>query len=245
MSDFRSGWNGSECGDECPPEPTPAVDPRRGDRAFNAAQTGYARACDLLIRKVAVALLLLVAFTALAGGFGKILPTSFMPQEDQGFFFMNVQLPEAASMQRTNAVMRRIDEILKNEPGVGYVNAVSGYSLLSQTASPRNGLYFVQLAPYDERATRDLQSDGIVASVNRKLYGLPGAQAFAFLPPAHPGVGQAGGVDVFIQDRAGNTVDYLWQDTQRFMGELQKRPEIAFVATTYAPAVPQLFAHVD
>jgi HAE1 family hydrophobic/amphiphilic exporter-1 len=215
------------------------------DRVFDAAQSGYARACGLLIRKMAVAVLVLVAFTALAGRFGKILPTSFMPQEDQGFFFVNVQLPEAASMQRTNAVMRKIDEILKNQPGVGYVNAVSGYSLLSQTASPRAGLYFVQLNPYDERATRELQSDAIVASVNRKLYGLPEAQAFAFLPPAIPGVGQAGGVDVFIQDRAGTTVDYLWQNTERFMSELQKRPEIAFVATTYAPAVPQLFAHVD
>ena len=108
-------------------------------------------------------------------------------------------------MQRTNAVMRKIDEIVKAEPGVHYVNAVSGYSLLSQTASPRNGLYFVQLAPYEERATRALQSDAIVASLNRKLYGLPEAQVFAFLPPAIPGVGQAGGVDVFIQDRAGKT----------------------------------------
>ena len=168
-----------------------------------------------------------------------------MPQEDQGFFFMNVQLPEAASMQRTNAVMREIDEILKAEPGVHYVNAVSGYSLLSQTASPRNGLYFVQLTPYDERATRGLQADAIVASVNRKVSGLPEAQVFAFLPPAIPGVGQAGGVDVFIQDRAGKTVDYLWQNTQRFMAEVRKRPEIAFVATTFAPAVPQLYARVD
>jgi HAE1 family hydrophobic/amphiphilic exporter-1 len=231
-----------------------AKDARRGllgrffggfDRGFAAAQTGYVRACGFLIRKVVVALLVLVAFTGLAGGLGKILPTSFMPQEDQGFFFMNVQLPEAASMQRTNAVMRKIDEIVKAEPGVHYVNAVSGYSLLSQTASPRNGLYFVQLKPYEERATRELQADAIVASLNRKLYGLPEAQAFAFLPPAIPGVGQAGGVDVFIQDRAGNTVDYLWQNTQRFMAGLQKRPEIAFMATTYAPSVPQLFAHVD
>jgi HAE1 family hydrophobic/amphiphilic exporter-1 len=215
------------------------------DRAFTAAQTGYVRACGFLIRKVIVALVMLAAFTALAGGLGKIMPTSFMPQEDQGFFLMNVQLPEGASMQRTNAVMREIDEILKAEPGVHYVNAVSGYSLLSQTASPRNGVYFVQLAPYDERATRELQSDAVVASVNRKVYGLPDAQVFAFLPPAIPGVGQAGGVDVFIQDRAGTTVDYLWQHTQRFMAELHKRSEIAFLATTYAPAVPQLFAHVD
>ena len=215
------------------------------DRAFESAQTGYVRGVQFLIRKVGVALVVLAAFTVLAGGLGKTLPTSFMPQEDQGFFFMNVQLPEAASMQRTNAVMRKIDEIVKAEPGVHYVNAVSGYSLLSQTASPRNGLYFVQLTPYEERATRALQSDAIVASLNRKLAGLAEAQVFAFLPPAIPGVGQAGGVDVFIQDRAGNTVDYLWQNTQRFMAELQKRPEIAFLATTFAPAIPQLFARVD
>ena len=215
------------------------------DRAFESAQTGYVRGVQFLIRKVGVALVVLAAFTALAGGLGKIMPTSFMPQEDQAFFLMNVQLPEAASMQRTNAVMRKIDEILKAEAGVRYVNAVSGYSLLSQTVSPRNGAYFVQLESYDERATRERQADAIVASVNRKLYGLPDAQVFAFLPPAIPGVGQAGGVDVFVQDRAGKTVDYLWQNTQRFMGELRKRPEIAFIATTYAPAVPQLFARVD
>src|SRR5579884_1864708 len=215
------------------------------DRAFATAQTGYVRACGFLIRKIGVALVILAGFTALAGGLGKIMPTSFMPQEDQGFFLMNVQLPEAASMQRTNAVMRKIDDILKAEPGVRYVDAVSGYSLLSQTASPRNGAYFVQLEPYDERATRALQADAIVASVNRKLYMLPDAQVFAFLPPAIPGVGQAGGVDVFIQDRAGKTVASLWQNTQRFMAALHKRPEIAFLATTYAPAVPQLFARVD
>jgi HAE1 family hydrophobic/amphiphilic exporter-1 len=215
------------------------------DRAFASAQNGYVRGCRLLVRKVGVALVVLVGFTVLAGGLGRVLPTSFMPQEDQGFFLMNVQLPEAASMQRTNAVMRKIDEILKAEPGARYVNAVSGYSLLSQTVSPRNGAYFVQLDPYEERATRELQADAIVASVNRTLHGLPEAQVFAFLPPAIPGVGQAGGIDVFIQDRAGKTVDYLWENTQRFMAALHERPEIAFLATTYAPAVPQLYARVD
>ncbi len=141
--------------------------------------------------------------------------------------------------------MWKIDAIVRAEPGVRYVNAVSGYSLLSQTVSPRNGAYFVQLDPYDERATAEMQADAIVASVNRKLYALPDAQIFAFLPPAIPGVGQAGGVDVFIQDRAGKTFDYLWANTQRFMAALHERPEIAFLATTYAPAVPQLFARVD
>ena len=115
---------------------------------------GYVRGVRLLIRKVVVALVILVAFAILAGGIGKLLPTSFMPDEDQGYFIINVQLPEAASLQRTIAVMRKIDEILTAEPGVRYVNGIAGFSVLSQTTSPRTGFYFVQLEPYAERRTR-------------------------------------------------------------------------------------------
>ena len=215
------------------------------DRVFTSAQEGYVRGSHALIRKAGLSLLVLAAFAAFAVGLGKILPRSFMPQEDQGYFLVNVQLPEAASLQRTNAVMRKVDAILKEQPGVHYINSVSGFSILSQTSSPRSGLAFVQLAPYDERATPALQADAVVAALNAKLAALPDAQAVALLPPAIPGVGQAGGVDFFIQDRAGNSLDYLWQNAQRFMAELRNRPEIAFLNTTFTPAAPQLFAHVD
>ena len=215
------------------------------DRVFTSAQEGYVRGSHALIRKAGLSLLVLAAFAAFAVGLGKILPRSFMPQEDQGYFLVNVQLPEAASLQRTNAVMRKVDAILKEQPGVHYINSVSGFSILSQTSSPRSGLAFVQLAPYDERATPALQADAVVAALNAKLGALPDAQAVALLPPAIPGVGQAGGVDFFIQDRVGNSVDYLWQNAQRFMAELRNRPEIEFLNTTFTPAAPQLFAHVD
>src|SRR5207253_2606223 len=194
------------------------------DRVFTSAQEGYVRGSHALIRKAGLSLLVLAAFAAFAVGLGKILPRSFMPQEDQGYFLVNVQLPEAASLQRTNAVMRKVDAILKEQPGVHYINSVSGFSILSQTSSPRSGLAFVQLAPYDERATPALQADAVVAALNAKLGALPDAQAVALLPPAIPGVGQAGGVDFFIQDRAGNSLDYLWQNAQRFMAELRNRP---------------------
>jgi len=215
------------------------------DRAFESVQGRYVRGCHLLIRRAGMALLVLAAFAVLVGGLGKILPRSFMPQEDQGYILVNVQLPEAASLQRTNAVMRKIDDILRSVPGIHFINSVSGFSILSQTSSPRSGIVFIQLAPYDERATLALQADAIVAAVNRKLSALPDAQALALLPPAIPGVGQAGGVDFFIQDRAGNTLDYLWQNAQRFLAEARKRPEIAFMNTTFTPASPQLFARVD
>jgi HAE1 family hydrophobic/amphiphilic exporter-1 len=215
------------------------------NRSFESAQRGYLRICAFLIRKVVLSLILLGVFTVCAGSLGRILPQSFLPDEDQGYFLMNVQLPPAASLQRTDATMRRIEEVLRKEPGVHYYNAISGFSFLSQTSSTRSGIFFCQLDPYEERRTRALSSPAIVASLNRKLAALPEALAFALLPPAIPGIGQAGGVDFFLQDRAGNSVDYLWQNTQRFLEAAHERPEFSRLAVTFAPAVPQLFAGVD
>jgi hydrophobic/amphiphilic exporter-1 (mainly G- bacteria), HAE1 family len=212
---------------------------------FTRVQKGYVSISGLLIRRFVLAFVILVGFAVLAGGIGKVLPSSFLPDEDQGYFLMNVELPEASSLQRTNVVMRKIDEILKSGPGVLYYNAVSGYSILSQSSSPRSGLYFCLLSPYGQRKSAALQAGPVVASINRKLAGLPDAQAFAFLPPAIPGIGQASGVDFFVQDRSGGTVDYLWQNTQKFLAAARKRPEIAGMNLTFSPAVPQMYAAVD
>ncbi len=234
--------------------PKGAVTRRRGPLArvfalFNAgferATRGYVSVSGLLIRKFVLALALLVGFTILAGLIGKRLPQSFLPDEDQGYFIINLELPEAASLQRTVAVMRKIDEILKHEPGVLYSNGIGGFSILSQTTSPRNGVYFCLLKPYLERRTPALQSSSIVAAVNQKLGRLLDAQVFAFLPPAIPGIGQASGVDFFIQDRGGHDVDYLWRNTQKFIAAASKRPELAGMRFTFSPSVPQLFAAVD
>ena len=215
------------------------------NRGFARLQNGYVSVSGLLIRRALVGIAILVGFTVLAGGIGRVLPRSFLPDEDQGYFIMNVELPEASSLQRTNAVMRKIDDILKREPGVLYYNAISGFSILSQTSSSRSGVYFCLLSPYGQRRSLALQAGAIVASLNRKLAGLPDAQAFAFLPPAIPGIGQASGVDFFIQDYSGNTVDYLWQNTQKFLAAAHKRPEIARMNLTFTPAAPQMYAAVD
>jgi HAE1 family hydrophobic/amphiphilic exporter-1 len=142
-------------------------------------------------------------------------------------------------------MLRKIDEILIHEPGIQHVNTIAGYSFLSQTSDPASGVYFCELTPYDERKTDKLYFKTILASVNRKLAALPEAQAFAFLPPAIPGVGQAGGVDFFIQDRSGNTIDYLWNNTQKFLAAAHKRPEFARLAFTFNPNVPQFFTDID
>ena len=212
---------------------------------FERAQNGYIRICGLLVRKVGVALIILAGFVVLAGGLGKTLSRSFLPDEDQGYFMVNVELPEAASLQRTMAVMKTIDAVLRSEPAIQYVSGIGGYSMLSQTSSPRNAFFFCSLKPYDERMTAALQAGPIIESVNRKLFGLPGAIAFAFPPPAIPGIGQASGVDFFIQDRAGHDVDYLWSNTAKFLAAAHKRPELGQMNLLFTPAVPQLFAAVD
>ena len=212
---------------------------------FERAQNGYIRICGLLVHKLALALILLAGSVVLAGGLGKTLSRSFLPDEDQGYFMVNVQLPEATSLQRTMAVMKTIDGVLRSEPAIQYVSGIGGYSMLSQTSSPRNAFFFCNLKPYNERMTTALQAGPIIESVNRKLFGLPGAIAFAFPPPAIPGIGQASGVDFFIQDRAGHDVDYLWSNTVKFLAAARKRPELGQLNLLFTPAVPQLFAAVD
>jgi HAE1 family hydrophobic/amphiphilic exporter-1 len=212
---------------------------------FERATNGYVSLSGWLIRKFVVALAILVGFAILAGGIGKSLSQSFLPDEDQGYFIINVELPEAASLQRTVAVMHKIDDILKHEPGVLYGNGIAGYSILSQSTGPRNAVYFCLLTPYPDRKTIALVATSIVASLNRKLAGLLDAQVFAFLPPAIPGIGQASGIDFFIQDRGGHDVDYLWQNTQKFLAAARKRPELGGMRFTFSPSVPQLFAAVD
>ncbi|HYK17854.1 MAG TPA: efflux RND transporter permease subunit, partial [Bryobacteraceae bacterium] len=213
--------------------------------AFAHAQNGYITVSNLLIRRVVLAAIVLIAFTVFTGGLGRILPTSFLPDEDQGYFFINVQLPEAASLQRTAAVMKKIDGILKTEPGIRYNTGIAGFSILTQTTSTRSATYFCSLQPYPERMTPEMQSPAIVARLNQKLFAIPDALAFAILPPPIPGIGQASGVDFFVQDRAGKDVDYLWQNTQKFLAAAHKRPELARLNLLFSPAVPQMFAGVE
>ena len=212
---------------------------------FARAQSGYVSICSLLIRKLALAFVVLAGFVLLAAAAGKAVPQSFLPDEDQGYFLVNVELPEAASLQRTVLVMRKIEAILKTEPALRYASGIAGFSILSQTTGSRNAVYFCQLKPFNQRMSPALQSAPVVASVNQKLAGLLDARAFAFLPPAIPGIGQAGGVDFFIQDHTGKSVDYLWGNTQKFLDAARKRPELARMNLTFSPSVPQLFANVD
>jgi HAE1 family hydrophobic/amphiphilic exporter-1 len=215
------------------------------NRVFGRATDGYVYWCGILIGKSARAMLLLVGVTVLAGLVGSRLPGGFLPEEDQGYLYLAVQLPDAASLQRTDAVCRRVEQILAETPGVASYNTVVGYSLLSTVYATYNAFFFVTFEEWGERTEPEEQYAAIKAHINRELGRLPEAIAFAFPPPAIPGVGTAGGVTFMLQDRSGGSVEFLAENTQRFMAEARKRPEVASISTPFVASVPQLFARVD
>jgi hydrophobic/amphiphilic exporter-1 (mainly G- bacteria), HAE1 family len=215
------------------------------NRAFDKITNGYVSCCAFFIRKVWFAMLILVAFAVAAGWFGSRLPTSFLPQEDQGYFYLNVQLPVASSLQRTDEVCKKIEAMLKETPGVETFNMVIGFSMLSFSNTTFNAFAFVMLKPWGERDHEGLSADVIMRRLNQRLAGLMEAQAFAFAPPAIPGVGTSGGITFMLEDRSGGSVEFLAQNTSRFLEVARTRPEFAALMTTFIPSVPQVFADVD
>jgi HAE1 family hydrophobic/amphiphilic exporter-1 len=215
------------------------------NRVFGRATDGYVNWSHHLIRHAAFAMLLLLGLAVLAGFFGSRLPASFLPEEDQGYFYMNVQLPNASSLQRTDATCRQIEAILAQTDGVQSYNTVVGFSLLSGVNTTYNGFYFVTLAPWHERDLKGRTAAVIMREINQKLFMLPEAQAFAFSPPAIPGVGTSGGATFMLEDRSGSTIDFLAKNTNAFLEAARKRPEFASVTTTFIPSVPQVFAEVN
>jgi HAE1 family hydrophobic/amphiphilic exporter-1 len=215
------------------------------NRWFAWATDGYVGTCGHLIRKSAFSMLLLLVVTGFAGLIGSRLPGGFVPEEDQGYLYLNVQLPLAASLQRTAAVNDRIDAILKETPGVKYATGVAGFSLLSFAFTTYNAFYFVTLEDWKERDKHGLTADVIMRDLNRRLAGVAEAQAFAFSPPVIPGIGTSGGVTLMLEDRAGRDPQFLAENTEKFLAAARQRPEFALLFTTLLPSVPQLFADVD
>ena len=215
------------------------------NRIFGSATELYLRLSGALIRKSVLALVALVAFGLAGIFFGRLLPSSFLPDEDQGYAFINMQLPNAASLERTAAASRQVEDILAHTPGVRYTTSVVGFSLLSFVRTSYNAFYFVTLKPWSDRTSRAEQYQEIKAHLNQQLSKLPQGTVFSFSPPAIPGVGTSGGFQFVLEDRAGKDVQFLASNLSKFLAEARKRPEIGMVSTTSLPSVPQKFVEVD
>lgn len=215
------------------------------NRIFGKATDGYVSVCRAAIHKTFVSLVFLAGMAVLAGVFGKHLPTGFLPDEDQGFIFAGIQLPDAASLQRTSEVARQAEDIITRTPGVKYCSSVLGYSMLSQVQNTYSAFFFITLEEWSKRKKPDEQYGAIKAAISHKMAAIPGAIGFAFPPPAIMGVGTSGGVTFMLEDRAGKDIAFLAENTRKFIEAARKRPELESVSTTFLPTVPQLFVDVD
>jgi HAE1 family hydrophobic/amphiphilic exporter-1 len=215
------------------------------NEVFGRTTDGYVGWCGTFIRKAGMSLIFLALVAGLAGLLGGRLPGGFLPEEDQGYMYAGVQLPDASSLQRTGEVCRQIEAIMEKTPGVEYATSVIGFSMLSGVTNTYSGFFFVTLKPWHERKKPEEKYEAIMASLNRELRQLPQGIAFAFSPPAIPGIGTAGGVTFILEDRVGKDIKFLWENTQKFLAAAQKRPELSRVTTTFVPTVPQIFVKVD
>jgi hydrophobic/amphiphilic exporter-1 (mainly G- bacteria), HAE1 family len=215
------------------------------NRVFGRATDGYVGVCRHLIHKSGLAFLLLLLLVGGAVLLGRNVPGSFLPDEDQGFMYVGLQLPSASSLQRTSAASREVEDILMKTPGVRYVSSVVGFSLLSGVSTTYSSFFFVSFKDWDERKSPDESYDAIKRHMAVALSRVTSGIAYSFPPPAIPGVGTSGGFSFVLEDRSGGTTEFLAQNEQAFIAAANKRPELAGVMTTALLSVPQVGVTVD
>jgi hydrophobe/amphiphile efflux-1 (HAE1) family protein len=212
---------------------------------FGRFTDGYLSFTGILVRKAFRSSLIVVLVAAAAVLVAREIPGGFLPDEDNGYFFANVQLPDAASLERTDAVAKKVEAIIGSTPGVEHVTTITGYSLVSGAYASNTAFLFVSLRPWEERKAKE-RAAAIIASLNRKLAAdVPEAVAVSFGPPPIVGLGSGSGYTLMLQDRSGGTPRFLAENAEMFLAAVRKRPEIGSARTVYRAGVPQIFADID
>jgi HAE1 family hydrophobic/amphiphilic exporter-1 len=215
------------------------------NRMFDRMSSGYSSIVGIIARKAARSMLLLVAVVGGIWLIGKFVPGGFIPDEDKGYMFVAVQLPEGASVQRTDAVLKQIESIVEGTEGVRSSVAVAGMNILNSLNFPNTALMFIGLKPWEERKAPELHASALAREWTKKFAAIPGARAFAFGPPPLPGYGNVSGFSMQIQDRTGGSIKQLAGYVQQFTAEVAKRPEIGRVSATFDPVSPQVKVELD
>ena len=210
---------------------------------FDKMTASYTRLTRIVARKIVMGIVFILVLVAGLGLLGNGVPGGFMPSEDMGYLMVNLQLPDAASMQRTDVVTKKVETIIKKHEEVEFITALAGFSLLSNSYAPNAGFIFVSLKDW---GLRKKTAEQMVAQLNQEFQmAMSEAQVFAFGPPPIPGLGSGSGFTMNIQDRSGNTPDYLAEQTAAFIQAAQARPEISAVVTTFRANVPQRFMEIN
>jgi HAE1 family hydrophobic/amphiphilic exporter-1 len=228
--------------------PTPAkknIFFRKFDAVFNRGQGVYDKVVTGLVRRGAVAMLFFAALAGVTGWGFKSLPTGFIPNEDQGYVIAMALLPDAASKERAQQVVRQMDTIVKETPGVKDWFTLGGYSLLDGTNVSNAATLFIIMEPWEERTDPDLSQEAILGRLRQAFWGIQEAVCFVFVPPAINGLGNAGGFEMMLQDRGAVGPELLQQMAREFIATGNGQPGLTAMNTTFSASVPQLYADVD
>ena len=216
------------------------------NRLFERATTGYVGIARLLVRKAVLTILLVGVVVLGVGLLGRALPAGFIPDEDQGLVGVNIQLPPGASLERTSAVLRKVEAILGKTEGVESFQTIGGFGVVTSTYQPNFGTVFARLKPWEERHGEALHVKGIMLRLQRELAQIPETIAFPFNIPTLSGFGAAAGFNFLIQDRSGSvTVEQLGAHTRDFLTAARQRPELASLFTSFDPTYPQVKVELD
>jgi HAE1 family hydrophobic/amphiphilic exporter-1 len=215
------------------------------DAVFRKTENGYSALVKTFVRRTAIMLLLFSGLLGLTGWQFTRLPTGFLPIEDQGYVMASIQLPDAASLERSQAVLDRIDGILKKTPGIQDWVSLGGYSLIDGTNASNMATVFIIMKPWEERTSPDLSMAAILANLQRQFFQIQEAIVFAFPPPAIPGLGVAGGFQMQLEDRGGVGLAELQQMVHELVQAGNAQSGLTNLNSTFRADVPQLFAEVD
>ena len=216
------------------------------NKGYNALQRYYDHAVSFLLRKAWVAGGTFAALSLLALYMFGAWPTTFIPDEDDGYFIIAVQLPPAASLSRTEKVAAKVEKIVSSYPEVKTNISISGYSILNNGQQSNAASVFVVLKDWSERKEKEQKAAAIVERFNRQAYvEIEEAQCFAIVPPAIPGIGNVGGLQLQVEDRKALGTTELQKAIDALMAAQQKAPAVESMNSSYEADVPQYFLNID
>jgi HAE1 family hydrophobic/amphiphilic exporter-1 len=216
------------------------------NKVFEVTTNGYVNTSRLLIRRASLTILLVGGVVVGAGILGKMLPAGFIPDEDQGILGVNVQLPPGASLERTNLVLKKVEDILSKVEPIESFQTIGGFGVVTNTYQPNYGTFFARLKPWKERKEAAVKAKGIMAELQRQFAVIPEAIIFPFNIPTLSGFGAAAGFNFLIQDRSGSmSVQELGEQTMKFIAAARQRPELGNVFTSFDPKYPQVKVELD
>jgi HAE1 family hydrophobic/amphiphilic exporter-1 len=215
------------------------------DKAFGALERGYGAVVTLFVRRTLIMMLLVIGLAGITGWQFTKLPTGFLPIEDQGYLLAHVQLPNAASLERTEAVVKQIDNILSETPGVRDWITFGGFSLIDATNASNAAAVYIIMDAWEERSDPSLSQKAILANLQRQFFGIQDAIVYGFPPPAISGLGVSGGFQMQLQDKSGAGLQGLQQMVGEMIADGNGQSQLTNLNTTFRADVPQLFAEVD